>query len=56
MELVLTVTVLSFTEKEVIVGDCESLLVMVTSQVAVVELPAASVEVAVKVVVVLPKL
>ena len=56
MELVLTVTELSFTEKEVIVGDWESLFVIVTLQVVVVELPAASVDVAVNVFVVLPKL
>ena len=56
MELVVTLTVLSLTEKVWITGLWLSLLVIVTLRVAVVELPAASVAVAVNVVVVLPKL
>ena len=54
VELLVSEIVLSLTEKDDILGDCVSDLVMLTLQVDVVELPAASVEVAVKVCVVLP--
>ena len=56
MELVVTDGVLSFTLNVWITGLWLSLFVIVTFTVAVVELPAASVDVAVNVVVVLPKL